>query len=418
MAVLAFRVFKKSVQSAHDTETQAQTGVFFSDRIKPNAQNIQKENLMIFIMALGFRIAVLLVMLLIVSFSVNENNGMPALREIFSRWDGRHYIHLVEDGYAGYIEDGKPLFLVFFPLYVWVTRALTWIIPHTIAAGLIVSFLSYAGGCVFIYRLVEKFYTQAAAQKTILYLSIFPFSFFFGGMMTEGIFLLTTAASLYYTAEHKWLKAGIWGMFASMSRMTGLLTAVAIAIEYIEVTKPLRRQYEKRWILQWLLKACCAGIPILGTLTYLLLNYHVTGNAFAFLEHQKHWHQGSEWLPNTIQLVVGNAFRHFGDEFAAGIWIPDSILFFVFLILLLLAFRKKDGHQNFLLGYGFAYLTLTYSLSWLLSGGRYLSASIVFFIFAAVIAEKHKWLDKVIVVSSSMLFGVYLYAFLLGKQVM
>lgn len=38
--------------------------------------------------------------------------------------------------------------------------------------------------------------------------------------------------------------------------------------------------------------------------------------------------------------------------------------------------------------YAFAYLVLNYSLSWLLSAGRYLSCALPFFLFAAALTEK------------------------------
>ncbi|WP_099206162.1 glycosyltransferase family 39 protein [Scatolibacter rhodanostii] len=377
----------------------------------------KKETAFVFAAALLFRVGILFLVLFLVRFLSSQDSALPTLTEIFSAWDGTHYVNLVEKGYSGYREAGRPIFLVFFPLYVWVVRFFRLFIPNTMAAGLLVSFLSYAGGCCFVYRMVNKLYNRTVALRSILYLSIFPFSFFFGGMMTEGLFLLTTAASLYYTAEHKWWRAGLWGALAAMSRMTGMLTAIAILVEYIEYTKPFRQNIDNNWMKRWIIKLPAAGIPFLGTILYLVLNYAVTRNCFSFLEYQGHWAQGGQWLPNTIRLLVRNAGEYKNESHGVSIWIPELILFVVFLLLLILAIMQKK-HKSFISIYGLAYLTVSYSLSWLLSAGRYLSSSIVFFIFAAVLTERWKWLDKVITVVFSILFGIYLFAFVAGAEIM
>ena len=81
------------------------------------------------------------------------------------------------------------------------------------AAGLMVSFLCYSAGCVYLYRLAAWELGKGAARRTVLFLSLFPYAFFFGGVMTEGLFLLTTAAALWHIRRHRWWRAGMWGVF-------------------------------------------------------------------------------------------------------------------------------------------------------------------------------------------------------------
>ena len=67
--------------------------------------------------------------------------------------------------------------------------------------------------------------------------------------------------------------------------------------------------------------------------------------------------------------------------------------------------------------YAFFYLILNYSLSWLLSGGRYLSCDVPFFLFAAALTEKRPSLEKGVTAGMAALMGVYLFAWLNGASI-
>jgi hypothetical protein len=58
-----------------------------------------------------------------------------------------------------------------------------------------------------------------------------------------------------------------------------------------------------------------------------------------------------------------------------------------------------------------------YSHGWLISAGRYMSAAFPMFIVLSIIAEKHKEIDKWIIISNSILYGVILYEFLTLKNI-
>ena len=98
----------------------------------------RRELMRVFGYAVLFRLFMLLVMFLC-SMIFGGENGLAGFPGQFTRWDGRHYINLIDKGYTGYIEDGKHLFLVFYPLYVWVSRLVRLVIPSTIVSGLTVS---------------------------------------------------------------------------------------------------------------------------------------------------------------------------------------------------------------------------------------------------------------------------------------
>lgn len=373
----------------------------------------------VFAWGLGFRVFMLLIMLLCVMLS-SGGGGLQGFMGPFARWDARHYINLIERGYSGYQENGQHLFLVFYPLYVWVVRGVRLIVPNTVAAGLLVSSLSYSWGCCYVYRIAAKLLGRRGARDSVMLLSLFPYSFFFGTVMTEGLFLLTTGAACWYALERKWLAYGLWGSLAAMTRMTGVLVAVLGLVEVIGVLGPLERpvgQSLKRMALGLIKKLPALIMPILGSIAYLLLNWRVDGDPFAFRAHQAHWHQGGMWVSRVLRYIWGYFLENIARANGYAIWLPELLLFALGFIIILLALRKREARPS-LLAYALCYLTATYSLSWLLSAGRYMSCCFPMFILAASLIGDRPALKLGVFTGGALLMGVYLSAYFSGAQVM
>lgn len=374
----------------------------------------------VFLWSFGFR--VLLVgagMLAAVLLSQGELSPEGAFRQLL-RWDGNHYKNLVELGYAGYVENGQHLFLVFFPGYVWAVRLLRLVIPSTALAGTALSCLCYGGACCYLYRLAGEAYNGRVARDALLYMSLFPFSFFSGLVMTEGLFLLATTGACWYAWRGKWLAFGLFGALAALTRMTGLLVIVVGVIRLLEAYRPLEPPVGKSLGRCWkplLLRLPLTLLPAAGTLLYLLLNLWVDGDPFAFASHQEHWHQGYLWISQVVEYIGRYLGDNLGSSFGWAVWAPALALFVVGLALLYWAALRK-GHPAGLLAYGFCFFVATYSLSWLLSAGRYLSTCFVLFLFLAKLTQRRPALRAALLGGEGVLLGVYLCAFLAGAQVM
>ena len=368
----------------------------------------REEALKVFLAALLFRLVVFVLVGLFTCLVLYPGSGPDAALWTWKRWDALHYVNLADLGYSGYIEDGKHLFLVFFPLYPWLMRLVSALIGNTMAAGLLISFLSYAGGCVYLYKLAAWELGEEAAKRTVLFLSVFPYAFFFGGIMTESLFFLTTAAALWHIRRHRWWLAGLFGVLAAMTRMHGILLIGAAAAELVED----RGRFDGREIAR---RLPVLLMPVLGTLVYLLLNWRVGGDPFTFTVMQEHWSQGYCWISDTLWYVLHNALSYPTEAVRYQLWIPTILLFPVFFALAVYA-RKRFRSMYVL--YGFVYLVLNYSLSWLLSAGRYLSCALPFFLFAAALTERRRWLTILLTVVMSLGFVVTLYGYLTGGQIM
>lgn len=385
----------------------------------PAAQGLQ-PGWKIFLLGAGSRVGLLLAGM--VAAMLLSDGGLTWERAFqqLQRWDAAHYIRLIEEGYQGYTENGQHLFLVFFPGYVWAARLLRLVIPSTALAGTALSCLCYGGACCYLYRLAGEAYNGRVARDALLYMSLFPFSFFSGLVMTEGLFLLATTGACWYAWRGKWLAFGLFGALAALTRMTGLLVIVVGVIRLLEAYRPLEPPVGKSLGRCWkplLLRLPLTLLPAAGTLLYLLLNLWVDGDPFAFASHQEHWHQGYLWISQVVEYIGRYLGDNLGSSFGWAVWAPALALFVVGLALLYWAALRR-GHPAGLLAYGFCFFVATYSLSWLLSAGRYLSTCFVLFLFLAKLTQRRPALRVALLGGEGVLLGVYLCAFLSGAQVM
>lgn len=376
----------------------------------------RRELMRVFGCAIALRVFMLAAMALCCAISGREGG----LHSQFTRWDAGHYVKLVEQGYAGYQENGQHLFLVFYPMYVWAVRAVRLLVPSTVAAGLLVSVLSFAGGCCFVYRTAAKRLGQQTARDSLILLSLFPFSFFYGTVMTEGLFLLTTSAACYYALERRWLLYGLWGALAALTRMTGVLVLVPAAVELLDELRPFERplaQSLKRALPGFIKRLPLLVMPLLGSGAYLLLNLYVDGDPLAFRVHQGHWYQGGMWVTGVLRYLWSYFLGNLTDPNAYAIWLPELALFAAVFLILALSLRRGDA-QPALLAYAFCYFIANYSLSWLLSAGRYMSCCFPLFIFTAALLRDRPVLRQGVFTAQAALLGIYMYAYTTGAQVM
>ncbi|MCR5608545.1 MAG: glycosyltransferase family 39 protein [Lachnospiraceae bacterium] len=377
----------------------------------------RNECIKVAFLALLFRIVVYIISALIMRVYMSNDDSLNFATFIgeWKKWDANNYIRIATLGYKGYQENGMYTTLVFFPLYAWIMRGFNLLFNNIELAALVVSTLCYCIGCGFLYKVLTSEYGLDVAKKTIMYLSLFPFSFFLGSMMPEAAFFMILAMEMYFIKEHKWVATGIVGILAALTRMQGILVIVLALVEWFSYRKPFQnRKGIVKNIFTEILPIFCTGI---GSLIYLLINYKVTGDPFKFLEYQKAiWNQEAQWFGKTVSQLYDKTFSADNIGFTrVTIWAPEFFIFIIFLALIVYGVGKvHDKYMIFML----AYLIMNYLPAWLLSAGRYMTVAIPAFIVMAVFSEKYKKAHEWIIVCNTLLFCMYLYGFLTWKQIM
>ena len=378
-----------------------------------------KKILYLFFMAIGFRGLMYIAAFVIVGLSKGESiqYTVTDFLNSWARWDAVHYLNIATNGYENTSENGQHFVLVFYPMYSYLMSAMKIFIDVRIA-GLFISTVMYGVGCVYLYLLVERDFSESIGKYAVILISIFPFSFFFGGIMTEGLFFGLSAAMLYYIRGHKWLEASCIGIFATMTRIHGLLLIIPAFFEVMTTYQVLEsfriRDFKK--ILKAFGTMCIFCLMFLGTVFYLYINWKVEGNPLQFMIYQKeHWAQTMVFPTTTLQTIWSNGTNSQTPwVMKIGLWYPELLLF-VFSVLILILGRKKVSSMY--LSYGIAYMWLTYSASWLLSAGRYLSVCIPIFVVLAILLDKKPNLRNIVTVTMAVFMGIYMTGFFLGMPV-
>ncbi len=372
--------------------------------------------------AVGMRLVVYLlsVCILFLFGEFTETFTFSDFLGAWTRWDSPHYIDVARYGYDGAVEDGKHLFLVFYPLLPWLLRLLHMFIGDYRLCGILLSVVCYAVGSLYFYRLTEKELGERAAENAVVMLSVFPFSFFFGAVLTESLFLAISAAFLYYLREHRWHLVAMLGFFACLTKVQGVLLAAAVAAEILYAERFFTRLKERDWraiLRKVLLPGLLCAAMLFGLGIYLYINWRVEGDPFRFLYYQRtHWYNGFLPIWETISYVAENALTGICTSVGLSIWVPELVLFFVWLVWIAYGIcrRLRPVYLTYLIVLFF----VTFSSSWLISGGRYTLCALPGFMLTGEWLAKHERWKIPAAAISAMLMTLYLAGYMTGKQVM
>ncbi len=358
--------------------------------------------------------AVSRLVLLALSYGAAHASGFGSpFWETWSRWDALQYLRIVTQGYFD-AQDGW-IRIVFFPLYpaaVWLVRL---VLPSEHIAALLVSWLSLGGACVFLYKLTLLDADTRAARRAVKYLLLFPVTVFLGAPFSESIFLLLSFACLYYARTGRFWTACALGGLAALTRSTGVLLAVPVALEMLSafgLVPKLMRQNAGDKLKRLMAHAPALLLIPLGTAAYLAMNHALTGDTLLFLRMQSEkWSQSLGSYANTLGVTFG--------ELTRGSWeLKDKLLLWgsQFAVLLIgglsLPLMAKKLRLSYSV-YAIVYLFVIFAPTWLLSGFRYYMGLAVLYPALALLTRR-RWADIALTAVFAVLAPVYTYAFTLG----
>lgn len=205
-----------------------------------------------------------------------------------NHWDTAWYVRIASSGYAWSNGWGiRPA--SFFPLFPLTIR-LTAVLTHTsyIAAALTISNFAFLGALIYLRRLAAWELDAEAANRTILYIALFPTALFFSRGYTESLFLLLTVASFYYTRRRRWLLAGLLAGLASATRVTGVLLVLPLVYEYARA----HGFSPRRMLGTGLLGPVLAPSGLVAFMAYLDVTL---GSPLAFDRDEASWHHILTW---------------------------------------------------------------------------------------------------------------------------
>jgi hypothetical protein len=206
-------------------------------------------------------------------------------------WDAKRFATIATSGYP------TPDYAAFFPLYPALVHVFT-VLTHrdVLESSMFISNLAFLGMLIVLYRFVTVEFDKETAQRTALYISIFPTALFFFAGYNESLFLFFTLLCFYTIRRGSWWLAGLFGLLAALTRSSGIFLALIFVCEYLRQQWPLLREI---WQSKQFSRAVrpLAHLPAmlliplgLGIYSYGL--YRRFGNPFEFIKAQSYWRAG------------------------------------------------------------------------------------------------------------------------------
>jgi hypothetical protein len=206
-------------------------------------------------------------------------------------WDAKRFTDIATRGYTSLD------YAAFFPLYPALIHAFT-VLTHrdVLESSMFISNVAFLGMLIVLYRFVAVEFDKETAQRTALYISIFPTALFFFAGYNESLFLLLTLLCFYTLRRGSWWLAGLFGLLATLTRSSGIFLALIFVCEYLRQNWPqLREAWQHKQLsdkIRPLLQLPAVLLIPLGLAIYSYGLYRRFQKPFAFIEAQKFWREG------------------------------------------------------------------------------------------------------------------------------
>jgi len=301
-------------------------------------------------------------------YSTRDNTHLPdALWLMWHRFDAGFYSFIAAHGYYPASTLKQASDWVFYPLYPWLARPFAWLLgggnTAYLIGGLIASNLAALIGCIYLYLLVRREFGDRVAGRSVLFLLLYPMSFYLSANSSESTLLATSVAALYYARERRWWLAGLCGGLAALSRLQGVFVVVPLAWELWQALSdhyaplPLqadglpRHRQARLWVMSrlrgpvlaarnarnWLALAALALVP-LGTFLFMVYTKVHTGSWLAAFHNSQLW--GRQTTAPWQVLLTSLQHPEIADPGDWNFWIFNNIVALVFLIFMVWALLR------------------------------------------------------------------------------
>jgi hypothetical protein len=245
---------------------------------------------------------------------------------IWQRFDANWYTSVADNGYG--MLGGDDHFPPLFPVLI---RILEPLFGSAFLAGLLISHLATLYALKLLYDTFYEWGGSYLAKRTVVFLLIYPTSFFLFSVYTESLFLVTALLSLQYMKKGSWAWAGFWVFCAVLTRLQG--AALIVPMIYLMWRKHTFLRKAASWF--------GLAIPAIGGLFYLFLrSMQVTHDVVPLVEADWHARLVPPWETYwyAIQTLASGRFTFI--DFLN--WVVVTL----FLILLVAGWRKIPFEYN------------------------------------------------------------------------
>ena len=343
--------------------------------------------------------------LLTIAFFLSGINKLYDFIIMFgSRWDCHSYFSIANNWY---VPRGSPgdVFIVFPPLYPILLRLISDLGINIYLGGVIISNILFVIGMLILYKTIAGRWNKKIASMALVLISIFPTSYFFSTTYPESLFVLIFAASFYFAEKENYLLSSFLAGLAAITRPFGIMIFPPIILFMFKKNKLSLRNLITNGLI--------FALPIIY---YLLINYFIYGDFFAFAGFLKNnWQKSFDFPWNGIisswkrGLFTNDNFTY---KYIVGYAeAATSTIAWIFVLVGINKWKKYLPYLSYLL-LGTLFFTST---GFILSAPRYLLSIPPLFILISEIFSKKKFLFYLWIPISIFLLVEFVKLFSLGQ---
>jgi hypothetical protein len=281
--------------------------------------------------------------------------GVADILGAWNQWDAPHYLTIAASGYSA---TANPEYIVFFPLYPALIR-LGSLLADPLVVASVISIVCTVVAAVGLHRLARLDAPRAVARAAVVLMLVFPTAFAFAAPYTESLFVAAVVWSFLAARRGDWRAAGILAMVASLARLQGVFLLPALVVEYLLT----RRAVDRRGL--WLL------LPLIGPITYLLINQAVFEDPFRFLAMQREFWFHENAMPwEVIGDLVRDVTTRGGEVDWATTYLVPLLGFGLLAVTAVWTIASRRSRPSYAV-YAIVTLASLSTLTWPISVARY-----------------------------------------------
>lgn len=312
----------------------------------------------------------------------------------WANFDGIHYLNIAEYGYTNQAR--------FFPLFPLILSATVSSLTASIILVTIIFFLAI----YFLKKLIVLDFTNQIATQSLFFLLLFPTSFFFVSIYSEGLFLLLIIFSFYFARKKMWLLSIVFAMLVMTTRFVGIAILPALLYEFLTNEKA---NFKKLVLFL---------ITPLGLIVYSIFNYYQWNDFLYFIQAQGELGNNRAvsfivFFPQTIVRYIRILSSVSVGSYEWMVALLELASFLFAAVLLYFAWKKKI-RTSYLI-FAVINFAITISTGTFSALPRYLLT--IFPIFIAMALIKNKIYKFVYLVISPALLFILLMFFSRGYYV-
>jgi hypothetical protein len=318
-------------------------------------------------------------------------HDLGSFTDIWARWDSVFFVRIAEHGY-----DSTSA--AFYPLYPTLVAGLGRVFGgHYVLAGVVISLGATLGAFMLLHQLAQEHLGLEGADRTVLYLAVFPMALFLQAVYSEALYLLLALAAFITAERGRFKLAGVLTGLAILTRLTGIALLPALGLLAWRQRDRLRS-----------LAGLALAIPVAALFPLLL--WQQGRSPWAFWQAQDQWHRHISWagpFGGVWEALTHWTPSNAGPQHAIAVNAEGLVALAVFLVLTVVAWRRFGAVYGLFAAVSLA-IPLSYPSSrWpLLSLPRFGLVIFPLFLALAALTAGRPRLHAAIVACSALFLGV------------